>query len=368
MRAAVAGLGLMGASLAMALKRLPNNIHVTGIENHTDSADSALKLGIADEVFASPGTFLEDTDIAFVSVPVQHIPDMIKKMAGFMGEKSIITDMGSTKGEILSEVPLKPVGDEGPVFIGGHPMTGSERSGILNADPLLYDNAVWMIVTEENDHDDRLCSAIEILRKIVNSVGAKPVLIKPDRHDEIVAAISHMPHLAASILSVVPARAGDEGMMAFSGAGFRDTTRVASGNPDLWTEIMLSNRQQILKISGMFCDEMQKFRSALERKEKTAIRTILNEGRENRRNLRTAVKGLLPAQHEVTVRAANRPGIIAEVTRELGMKGVNIIDIEVLTVREGEWGALRLGFDSEEQMEAAIEALGSIGYVADKRN
>jgi prephenate dehydrogenase len=188
-------------------------------------------------------------------------------------------------------------------------------------------------------------------------VGGLPLLLKPEEHDLMVAVVSHLPHLLAAALVNVAARFNQEypGTLSLAAGGFHDTTRVAMGSPSLWREIFNSNRTSLLKVIKEFTEELQGFCSQLSAKEMELVEKRLNQAAVVRSELPAKNKGFLTLLYELVVVIEDRPGTIAEVTGIL--KDLNIKDIEILRVREGEGGTLRLAFDDEQTLGQAVSLL-----------
>ncbi|MCL4424405.1 MAG: prephenate dehydrogenase/arogenate dehydrogenase family protein, partial [Firmicutes bacterium] len=249
-------------------------------------------------------------------------------------------------------------------YIGGHPMTGSERSGLAGADPYLFQNSIFILTPGVRSQGQGL----ERAREIVTACGARAVLMTPGEHDLVVAAVSHLPYLlAVSLVNTVAGLEEQRGdVWRFAAGGFRDTTRVASGSPQMWRDISLSNRS-LLEVLNRFKGDLQRVEEMLAAANESELAGHFLRARENRKKIPTTAKGLLPKLHELVVRAEDRPGVIGEIASTLGRSGVNISDIEILRVREGEGGTIRLGFTSGEALEQAQYLLQSLGYPVRKR-
>lgn len=239
-------------------------------------------------------------------------------------------------------------------------MAGSERMGVGAADPYLFQNAVYVLTPNE----DTPAESLGLLRSLVEETGANTIVMDAARHDRIVAAISHVPHLVASVLVQTAAevnRAIPETLTLAAG-GFRDTTRIAAGSPEIWRDICVTNRDAILEVLDILEEKSRHLRTLLERADATGIGKYLAEAREQRLKVPGRSKGILSTVHEIIVRIVDRPGELAAVTGLLADAGLNIIDIEILRVREGVGGTLRIGFESEEASDQAVRVLLSGGY------
>jgi len=324
-RAVVVGAGLIGGSIGLALRK--QGWHVTGRDLDPARAARALDLGALDAVGDDAGA-----EITFVCTPVSSIAGEARAALG---------SGGVVKGPVVAAV-------DHPRFVGGHPMAGSEQEGMDGADPCLFDGATWVLTPSVATDAE----AYAFVRSTVTSFGADVVALAPERHDELVATVSHVPHLAAATLMALAAdgatdlgRQGTSGgqgpMLRLAAGGFRDMTRIAAGHPGIWPDICVQNRDAI--VAGL-----DRLRSAL-----SATRDLVAEG--DRAGLLAALERAraarvsLPARvaHdadlvEVRVPVPDRPGVLAEITTLLGELDVNIEDLEIAHSAEGERGVLVL--------------------------
>lgn len=244
-------------------------------------------------------------------------------------------------------------------------MAGSEIAGVNGADPYLFENAVYA-VTPTRDVDG---SVVERLTEFVRQLGAKPVVMDPDEHDLVVAAVSHLPHLAAS--SLVNTAALVEETSAFTlmlaAGGFRDTTRIASGDPGLWRDICFSNKEKLLEVIGLYRSMVDRVEREISAEDGENFLTFLADAKTVRDTIPRKLKGYWPHLDEVVVTIPDRPGMIGQVAALLGSHGINIDDIEILRVREGEGGSLRLGFAAINVSDRAVGILEGAGLIARKK-
>ncbi|MGK2930906.1 MAG: prephenate dehydrogenase, partial [Acidimicrobiales bacterium] len=237
-RANVIGVGLIGGSIGAALRRA--GWHVSGIDDDVARAARALDLGVVDEIGLDP-----DAEITFVATPVRSIAEAAAKaLAGTLG---LVTDVGSVKAPIVTTV-------DDPRFVGGHPMAGSEQEGVDGADPDLFEGAVWVLTPTANTDD----ATYARVRSIVSRLGAEVIALPPERHDEFVAVVSHVPHLtAASLMRIADERADEHAaLLRLAAGGFRDMTRIASGHPGIWPDICEENRTAIVMALDRLIDAL----------------------------------------------------------------------------------------------------------------
>ncbi|MHB8157155.1 MAG: prephenate dehydrogenase/arogenate dehydrogenase family protein, partial [Desulfocucumaceae bacterium] len=252
----------------------------------------------------------------------------------------------------------------GSFFIGGHPMAGSEIEGITGADPYLFENAFYILTPGEDTPGHCLNSLI----KLVEGIGSRPILMEPVEHDLSVAAVSHLPHLvAATLVNCLFDLPGNEKISILAAGGFRDTTRIAAGSPDMWRDIFITNQTSILKALNSFRDRLDEFQQAIEGQNQQKIYEVLFRAKNLKSGIPAKRKGYLPALWEIVVTVPDRPGVIGEIAIILGGSGINISDIEILRVREGEGGTIRIAFASQKEQDTAALLLSNSGIPVKKR-
>lgn len=339
-RAAIVGTGLIGGSIGMALRA--RGWHVTGRDNDHQRAERALELGALDAVGSDP-----DAEITFVATPVSSVAAIARQMATPTG---IVTDVGSVKGPIVRRV-------DHPRFVGGHPMAGSEQEGIDGADPALFEGATWVLTPAETTDPE----AYARLRSVVSSFGADVLAIPPERHDALVAVVSHVPHLTAAALMTLAAAGAEEhrALLRLAAGGFRDMTRIAAGHPGIWPDICTENRDAIVSVLDDLLDTLGGLRSIVAAGDREALLSTLERARHARVNLPTRA-ARAEEMVEVRVPIPDRPGVLAEITTLAGDLGVNIEDLEIAHSSEGERGVLLLVIDatSSDLLRGAFLARG----------
>jgi prephenate dehydrogenase len=326
-RAAIIGTGLIGGSIGMALRA--RGWHVTGRDHDHRRAERALAIGALDAVGADP-----DAEITFVATPVSSVAEEARLLVTATG---IVTDVGSVKGPIVRAV-------DHPRFVGGHPMAGSEQEGVEGADAALFEGATWVLTPTETTDPE----AYARLRSVVSSLGADVVAIPPDRHDQLVAVVSHVPHLTAAALMTLAAAGAEEHttLLKLAAGGFRDMTRIAAGHPGIWPDICAENRDAIVLVLDDLIATLQRLRGIVARSDRDALLETLQLARHARINLPTRA-ARAEEMVEMRVPIPDRPGVLAEVTTLAGDLGVNIEDLEIAHSAEGERGVLLLVIDAK---------------------
>jgi prephenate dehydrogenase len=250
---AVVGVGLIGGSFALALKRAAVVEHVVGLGRGRANIDRALALGAIDEVAATPQQACAEADLVLLAVPVAQTERMLRELAPHLPERCVVTDGGSTKQDVVSAARAA-LGGRLSRFVPAHPIAGAEHSGVEAASAALYqDKLVVLTPLPETEPD-----ALGLAQSAWEATGARVLQLPPQRHDEVFAAVSHLPHaLAFALVEMIAGRPDARQLFSFAGAGFRDFTRIASSSPEMWRDICLSN-------AGALLAEIDAFQAALQ--------------------------------------------------------------------------------------------------------
>jgi prephenate dehydrogenase len=249
---AILGLGLMGASLALGLKKRGFAGKIVGYARREETRIQALENGVVDAVFADPCDAVQDADIVVVCVPIWSIAQLAEEISGALKPGAVVTDVGSTKSELLKT--LRPIFQPlEAYFVGSHPIAGSEKTGILAGDPNLYEGRLTIVCPSA----DTPVSAELAVSNLWKSAGSDVVEMSPEQHDAMLASTSHLPHMIAGALARSVADGNPSAKADFCGTGFKDTTRVASGSADMWVDIIDTNRAALEKELDRFNAELQ---------------------------------------------------------------------------------------------------------------
>lgn len=255
-RVAIIGLGLIGGSMGLALKAaaLPN-VEVVGSDRSRDSAQLARKMGAVDRVEPDPREAVKSAGLVIVATPVRSTRAVLENIAPALEEGTVVTDTGSTKADVLRWAErLLP---EGVSFVGGHPMAGKETQGIQAADARLFREKVYCVIPSVSAPE----RAVRTVLGLVQALGATPWFIDAEEHDQYVAAISHVPLVAsAALFSMARGSKAWNDLAPLASSGFRDTTRLASGDPNMAADIFATNREAIVHWLDRFLAELQAFR------------------------------------------------------------------------------------------------------------
>ena len=277
---AILGLGLMGGSLGLALRARGFRGRLTGFARRAAVRQAALQLGAVDAAFADPAEAVREAEIVVLCVPVLAIPSLAESCAAQLASNAVLTDVGSTKTWVVRAIRTA-LGAAAPQFVGSHPITGSERQGIEAATAQLYTGAL-VVLTPTADNP---LAAVSVVEALWRRAGARVAILAPEEHDRRLARTSHLPHLVASALAATSGRdrAAEHG--PFCGNGFRDSTRIAAGSPDLWLDIVRTNRPALLEEMEAFGEQWRALTDAIRREDFEAVRRLLDSGREARRSL-----------------------------------------------------------------------------------
>lgn len=358
----IIGVGLIGGSLGMALCNRQLADVVVGVGRSEENLRAALQCGAVHRTAREPRRAAAEAEIVVLAAHLRANRELLKEIAPCLASGTVVTDVGSVKGDIVRLAGS--VMREGPVFIGGHPMAGSERQGLTGADPYLFENAFY-ILTPLPDQPEW---AVGKIRAMVRGIGARVIELAPEEHDLAVAALSHLPHLVSyALVNALASLPEGERFLPLAAGGFRDTTRIALSNPFMWRDIFLANREMLLAMLDAYKRELALLEEAVRSASGDELEGRLQIAKEMRESLPVKTKGYLPVLFEILVAVPDRPGAIAGVAGILAREGVNIADIEIMRIREGEGGSVRLGFATGEEQEAAVAALRAAGVQVVKR-
>mgnify|MGYP001127255883 FL=1 len=320
-RAVIVGTGLIGGSIGMRLRR--EGWYVTGRDRDPARAQRALELGALDAVGDDP-----DATITFVATPVRAVAEEARK--ALAAGPGLVTDVGGVKASIVDAV-------DDPRFVGGHPMAGSEQDGVDGATPDLFQGATWVLTPTDGTDAE----AYAQVRQIVGTLGAETVALPPDRHDELVAVVSHVPHLtAATLMRLADARSVEHrALLRLAAGGFRDMTRVASGHPGIWPDICNDNRAAIVEVLDQLIEALRDMREVVAAGDRDALLAALEQARAARVNLPARFRTAADLS-EVRVPVPDRPGAVADVAILAADLDVNIVDLEIAHSTEGPQGVL----------------------------
>lgn len=357
-RVLIIGLGLIGGSIALAIKK-EHRASIIGYDVNHDQAKLAKSLNIIDEAVSSLEDGVKDASLIIIAIPVIQTEKMIDTLATLpLKENVIITDVGSTKTAIVEKSSV--FAERNAIFIGGHPMAGSHKTGVIASKAHLFENAFY-ILTPQKDCQKKY---VEELKTWLAGTNATFIEMTPEQHDKLVGVISHFPHIiAASLVQQLANYEEDDFNYArFAAGGFRDITRIASSSPVMWRDILLHNKEVLLDLLDKWDIEMQRVRKMLETANSDDIYDYFLSAKQYRDKLPERTKGAIPSFYDLFVDIEDYPGVIAHVTGILGGRDISITNIRIIETREDILGALRLSFRSEAEREKAKQLLKEYRY------
>lgn len=344
-RAQVVGTGLIGGSVAAALRK--TGWHVTGRDAIDAHAQRALQLGCLDAIGTDP-----DATFWVVAVPAAYlVPEVARALADSAGAGAVVTDTGSVKTPVARDI-------SDPRFVPGHPMAGSEQEGVEGANPDMFAGAVWTLTPTDTTDDE----ALRACQAALAGIGSDVVTMTPGRHDALVAVVSHVPHLAAaSLMCLADDRALDDApLLRLAAGGFRDMTRIAAGHPGIWLDICGENRDAIVTVLDELSERLDQVREVVADGDREGLRSVLTQARRARTNLPS--RYVRPQELlEVRVPIPDRKGQIAAITMLAADCDVNVADIEVAHSPEGAEGVLVLVV-ARTEAQRFLAALAGQGY------
>ena len=359
---AILGVGLIGGSLALAFKRSGKVGRVLGVSRR-ETIEKALALNVIDQGFTreQTGEALSEADLVVLGAPVKVIIEQLGWIGPLIKPGATLTDIGSTKRAIMKAASAQL--PEEVHFVGGHPMAGAETTGVEAADPFLFQNAVYVICPgREGDRE-----AAERYSGLVAAIGARVLVTSPEKHDRIAATISHLPQLVAVGLMNLAASANEEdpNTLKLAAGGFRDLTRIASSPFEMWRDICQTNADEIRDRIDALIEGLELLRELVGGEE---LSGQFERAGKARGLIQKNVKGFLSPVYQAVVTAPDEVGVILKIAAGLAEEKINIKDIEVLKVREGEGGTIMLGFASPDHRKRAQEILGRLGFPARSRD
>jgi len=362
MQIGIIGLGLIGGSVAKALKKVhAQNSYIIAYDINPSELQSALEEGIINERADEVGKAFQKCNVIFICTPIGEIAPTVEKLLPHLAPDCILTDIGSTKYDVVQEITsLIEKQNKKLYFIGGHPMAGSERSGYQASTPHLFENAYY-VLTPSMDTPDFI---LFILQKLVERLGAIPIILSASYHDFATAAVSHIPHIIASSLVHLVKKSDGENryLHTLAAGGFKDITRIASSNATVWQHICLSNHEQILKLFKQYKSILQEFITFLESKDEEALYDFFESSRIYRDTFNDSIANDINKNFTLYVDAKDEPGIIASIATLLSSHRINIKDIGIINHREFEAGVLRICVESKKDRLLAWEVLAKHHY------
>lgn len=375
-RITLVGFGLLASSVASAIKQANLPVKVRAVSSPS-TLDRARQMKLADEFFGYDQTaeWVKDTDVILLCSPILHILKTLEDLSKLPSEllqglsrKILVSDIGSTKVEICKAGTKLP----SPfVFVGSHPMAGSEKRTLEYNDPSIFENAYWFVCppdgTKEEDYKPLL--------QLIDFVGAHSVVFPPEHHDRTMAWVSHMPQMLSSTLAAnIPERLLNYNYQHYAGRAFRDMTRIAASGWNMWHDIAVTNRGETVRALREVREGLDETIAAMDRLQvvndgkpaendcSDSLEKVFKAGNDGRASLFAPGRNAASSFSEVTVPLKDQPGALLAVLKPLAEAGLNVRDIELMKVRENVAGTLLLAFKTPEEARRAIQILAVLDY------
>ena len=346
----IAGLGLIGASMALGIKRDHPDYKILGYNRSQASRDIALERGMIDRATDDFASFAPLADVIILTLPIKQTITFLQELATLdLKEGVIISDAGSTKSAIVATAE-KCFADKPVRFVGAHPMAGSHKTGAASADVNLFENAYYIFTPSSLTTSDTL----EEMRDLLSGLHARFIEIDAEEHDKVTSQVSHFPHILASGLMEQTALYAREHELAgrFAAGGFRDMTRIAESEPGMWTSILLSNRETIIERIEDFKGRLDEISQAIRDEDEGQIWDFFNQAREQRQAMEIHKRGGVDSSYDLFVDIPDEEDVILRILELL--RGTSLVNIHINEEnREDVHGILRISFKNAQDLERA---------------
>ncbi len=352
----IIGLGVIGASLGMALKNKGSDVHVCGRDMDDSVVAKAREMGAVDGFL--DGAALGSCDLVIICTPLGAMEKTLLSIKDWLKPGAVVSDVGSVKASIMKAYQELLPGNV--YYVGGHPMAGSEQNGISAADKFLLENAAYVLTPPEEFPTDLLTEVTEV----IGGTGARVICMSAEEHDRAVARVSHLPHVIASAL--MNSFCSSPQTLAMAGGSLRDMTRVAGSDPDFWTAVFTANKKALVEEIDRFVSGMYEMRDLINDDAWDEIRMLLDSSRNMKQGMVPA-RPCLEDSVDVVAIVPDQPGMIGRIGILLGEEQINIQDIHVLSVRDEDEGSLKLTVPRKDGEQACktLAAHGMISWLRD---
>lgn len=356
------GLGLIGGSIARALKEKVPGVSIIAYDIRPDTLLTAAEEQVADVVTDSIDERFSECDYLFLCAPVQKNDANLAAVKKILSPDCLLTDVGSVKSGIHQAIEAAGLNSQ---FIGGHPMAGSERTGFVNSKAVLLENAYYILTPTREVPSEKVAA----YRDLVLRLGAIPLILDCAQHDYVTAAVSHLPHvIAASLVNLVREKdAPDSIMKLIAAGGFKDITRIASSSAAMWQQVCLTNTENITALLSAYIDSLSAVRENLLQKDAQALYDLFDSARIYRDSFINASSGPIKRSFTLDLDIADEPGALAAIATILALNQISIKNIGIAHNREFEGGVLKIEFYEETSIEKAAAILCAKGYTVHKQ-
>lgn len=356
------GLGLIGGSIAKTIRRILPEYRIIAFDIDESILKQALNEGIIHEYYLEITAEFKGCDFIFLCAPVSDNCENLLKLKPYLKPSCILTDVGSVKTDIHTKI--SKVGLD-KMFIGGHPMAGSEKNGYENASDHLIENVYYILTPTASVSQAKILA----YQKFIASLDAIPIILDYEEHDKITANISHLPHvIAASLVNFIKESDTESGTMkTLAAGGFKDITRIASSSPIMWQQICLANKAPILSALKDYIRYLNLIKKQIELASKEDLYQLFNSAREYRNSFLSSSLGPIKKAYELYCDIIDETGQIATLASILAKNNISIKNIGIIHNREFEQGVLRIEFYDEHSTTYAIELLKKFSYTVYER-
>lgn len=347
------GLGLIGGSIAKAIREKYPETIIIAYNRSQEVLAEACRDDVVDVCLSSPEKGFENCDIIFLCVPVITALDFLPILKPQLKEGALLTDVGSTKTGIHRGISAEGLDAS---FIGGHPMTGSEKTGYKNGNTLLLENAYYLLTPTAAVDPGKT----EFFRQFIAGLGSLPLVLTCQEHDKVVAGVSHVPHLiSAALVNLVHEEDAEPHLMkSVAAGGFRDITRISSSSPEMWQEICLANDKAILPLLDHYISLLGSYRQAVADRDADRILQLFTDCKEYRDSFDSRTRG----EYRLYCDLRDESGAIARIATLLAQNNINIKNVGIVHNREFEEGVLKILFYDRSSLMRAIRKLKGSGY------
>jgi len=356
------GLGLIGGSIAKALKYYYPDVKIIALTRSRATTDHALSEGIIDEACCRVDSSFSDCDYIFLCAPVETNAACLAQLKPLLKKDCILTDAGSTKCDIHAHVTELGLEEQ---FIGGHPMAGSEKTGIANSKRHLIENAYYIITPAAKVPQEK----VDAYAALVSSLKAIPLVLDCQQHDYVTGAVSHLPHIvAATLVNLVHDEdTAQETMRRIAAGGFKDITRIASSSPEMWEQICSTNAPNILRLLDAYIASLEKVREQLKNRDHAALHKLFEDSRDYRSSFSDLSSGPIKKVYRLYCDMLDEAGGIAILSTILASGGITLKNIGIVNNREFDDAVLLVEFYDEASCTKAADLLRRYRYTVYER-
>ncbi|QMU08376.1 prephenate dehydrogenase [Levilactobacillus suantsaii] len=354
----IKGLGLIGSSLALAIRQAHPEVRLVGCDVNAESLAYAQQTGMIDAVASDFLAAAPQADVIILAGPVSVICDDLTLLASLTLKPDVlVTDVGSTKQTVLTAA--KPLQRRGVAVVGGHPMAGSHKSGATAGRADLFENAFYFLVPGHAPQ-----AAVTRLQDLLKGTHVKWLTVTPTQHDRLVGQLSHLPHVVAAALVNQTQRALADSPLGLrlAAGGFKSITRIASSDPTMWTAILLANGPIVTEQLAAYQAELTRIATAVKQRDVTQLTAFFATAKTTRDHLGPERLGSLPNFFDLFLNVPDQVGAIADVTARLVQAKLSLVNVHILEIREEVDGVLQLTFGDAATRDQAAEVLQSADY------